>query len=323
MPYGGFALLAVVVSPVLSQPEAARQPGNPNRAVATAEKTVEKILFTGFSVSLGNDYFAIAQHPNDRGITSDVEASLCGHYGESDWRSGFSHTVFREDRAGSMRRWDLGRIFLSTETSVHPMRNVLFFFTTHAEGIYRGDLKGDEMQDFVHHLPGINGDTLGHGLHDEYPAHARQGIALGAGGGAQLNLSAAAGMLRGALRLDGAVQLAPLATGLNRITGSAETRGELVALEDLRLALAARLTLGHVGSRDPALRLRGGYNNARGPLWGPVVESALKVRTGVGDYAWTSLFLRVTPSFDGTGTKGGSGAMGWVGVEVGTRPWFQ
>ncbi len=276
----------------------------------------------GFGLSLGNDYFAVAQTHNDYGLTSDIAARLYGTVGATDVRAELSHLIFREDSPSADRRWDAGRLVLAADTPYRPATWLTLALSAHGEAFYRGDLGGDRIQDFVHQLPGIHGDTFGDGLDDRYPRSARLGLAMGGGGAAQLSLPSPPGFLRAALRFAGSGQVAPLATGLSRVAGTAETRAEFTAADQVRLGFSLSASVGHVTTNDAALRLPGGFRNAGGPLWGPTLESRLGVRTGSEDRDWTSIYLRVTKRGDGLGQPGGSGSMGWIGFERGAPLWF-
>jgi hypothetical protein len=270
---------------------------------------------SGFGLALGNDYLSFEARGNDRGFTSDVDVYLLSAAHNGSVRVGMRHSIFTADTPSEPMRFDIGRLYVEARRRVTAVGVLALSWTHFAEGLYRGDLGGSDMQNFVHHWPGIEGETFGNGLSDDYPTHARLGVSAGLGWRADVDLSSFLHALDASWWVSTMAQVAPLATGVTKIEASAGLHVEASVSSASSVFTETQLSAGRAVSNDPFLQLPGGYTNELGALWGPTVVIGLRLRTSDGD--WIAAFFCSTRNPEGTGTRRGSGPMGWLVIEWG------
>jgi hypothetical protein len=283
--------------------------------VAPTTLRIDAEVEHGFGVALGNDHLSFIAIGNDRGFTSDFDVYWITATPEQALRVGMRHSVFIADAPNARSRFDIGRLYLKATRRVVTAGLFELSSIHYAEGFYRGDLGGSDLQHFVHNWPGINGATFDDGLSDEYPRNPRLGLAAGLGCRAEVDLSAVVPWVTARLWVSALGQVAPFATGITKVEA---TTGVYLATSFSKVSQV--FTEGYVGtgnavSNDRLLMLPGGYTNELGAMWGPTVVVGVRFLTTDGDRL--SAFLRSTRSLEGTGTRRGSGPMGWLVVEWG------
>jgi hypothetical protein len=269
----------------------------------------------GFGVALGNDHLSFIARGNDRGFTSDVDVYWMATTPEQALRVGMRHSVFTADTPTTNTRFDIGRLYVRATHRVVEAGVFELSWIHYAEGIYRGDLGGSDLQNFVHNWPGVNGATFGNGLSDQYPRNPRLGLAAGLGWRAEVDLAAVVPWLNARLWASALGQVAPFATGITKVEATTGVQLAASFSKVSQVFTESYVGTGNAVSNDRFLMLPGGYTNELGQLWGPTVVVGMRFLTTNGDRL--SAFIRSTRNLEGTGTQRGSGPMGWLVVEWG------